>query len=935
MKPWREAITPHEDVLHGTFQESEFAADLTKVVKGIASPEYQDPELFFQRTVITEGMARLLESVLKRLSGNGGDPVMQLQTAFGGGKTHTMLAVLHATRGEKPANKLQGIPALLDATKIRSLPTGRIAVIDGNNLAPAQPQIVDGTEINTLWGHIAHQLGGEEGLELVKDSDVKGTSPGKDRLIQLFERYAPCVVLIDEAVAYLRQFEPGQSYTGGTYDSNLSFFQALTEAATAVPAVMVLGSLPESVMEVGDQLGKRALDSLEKYFGRLEAVWKPVDKTEAFEIVRRRLFKPVHDDAARDTVCRAFSDYYLANSQVFPAETRDASYLQQLTDTYPIHPEVFTRLYEDWSTLPKFQRTRGVLRLMARLIYRLWNDGNQDLLIMPGSFPLYDRDVRTELIKYLDGMSWDAIVERDIDGKSSAPSRLDDQTPALGQLQASRRAARTIFLGSAPSSSAQKVRGVGIERVRLGCAQPPQSAGRYDDAVRRLSDKLHYLYSGNDRYWYDTRPNLRREMEDRQQRYDALETYLPEIQSRLEKALTKSGFLDGIHVFRDHGDVPDDHHLRLVVIAPNHLHQARAGDSRAILRAKEVLEQRGNQVRQHQNRLLFCAADIDSFSQLRIHTRAYLAWDSIVRDSKQLNLDHYHQEQAAESRATADRRLQEALLQAFCWLIAPRQEISSDGGLLPQYWEEERLERGGRNLTDAVKTAAIDSEMVIPRWAPVHLKRVLDEFYFVNGKDEVETTQLWGDIARYTYLPRLRDPSALTATIEAGLKVKDFFGLVSGRDGDSYKGVLFGDGGGAYLVEGEVLITPDAAQKAVSDKPESTQHEYEDSGSTSSNVADSRDTPQDGSVPDTEVGASALKVTRFYAAAKLDPIGAKGQFRSIVDEVVQNFTAKYGTDVSIRVEIEATDKAGFEDQVQRTVRENCRTLGFDSAEFEE
>ena len=942
LKSWREVVTPHEDVLHGTFQESEFAADLTKVVRGVATPEYQDPELFFQRTVITEGMGRLLESVVRRLSGDGGDPVMQLQTAFGGGKTHTMLAVYHIACGEAAASDLLGVPALLDATGGTGRPSGRVAVLDGNNLAPAQPRVEGDLQIHTLWGEMAYQLGGAEGYERVRSSDEQGTSPGKEVLVSLFKSVAPCVVLIDEAVSYLRQFEPGKTYSGGTYESNLSFFQALTEAATAVPRAMVIGSLPESVMEVGDAHGQRALDSLQKYFGRLEAVWKPVGTTEAFEIVRRRLFKPAVDDAARDAVCQAFADYYLAHPQDFPAETREAAYLQRLRETYPIHPEVFTRLYEDWSTLPKFQRTRGVLRLMARLIHRLWNDGNQDLLITPGAFPLADRDVRTELVKYLDGMSWDAIVERDVDGRGSSPARIDGDNPALGQLQACRRAARTIFLGSAPSSSAQKVRGVGIERVRLGCAQPPQSPGRYTDAVRRLSDKLHYLYSGNERYWYDTRPNLRREMEDRQQRFDAVETYLPEIRSRLEGLLPKGGLLGGVHVFREDGDVPDDHHLRLVVLSPDHAHRRREKESGAIQRAAAYLQHRGAQPRLHQNRLLFLAADADAYAQLRVHTRAYLAWDSIVRDAEQLNLDPYHQKQAKENRQTAEARMREALLQTYCWLLAPRQELSAKGDLLAQAWEEERLERGGQTLTETLQQAAVDAEMVVPRWAPVHLKRVLDQFYFDDETHAVGTARLWDDMGRYTYLPRLKDRAVLVSTIEVGAQHEDFYGLASGQDGDRYTGLVFGGHGQAYLADGEVLLSPELARESVP-KPESeesvdrapptgltgpTQTTGESPGTFTA-------TGGDGASGGTAPPPSTAKTTRFYGATSLDPLTAKDRFRTVVDEVVQNFTAKYGTQVTIRVEIQAEDPAGFSDQVQRTVRENCRTMGFNTAEFED
>ena len=323
---------------------------------------------------------------------------------------------------------------------------------------------------------------------------------------------------MDELVAYVRQFEDGKTFSGGTYDSNLSFLQALTEALKAVPTAVLLASLPESDKEAGSQRGINALRTLEHYFARVQALWKPVAAEEAFEIVRRRLFASIADTQAAATVCRAYADFYVANSADVPHETQESRYFERLMQAYPIHPEVFDRLYEDWSTLDSFQRTRGVLKLMAKVIYRLWNDGNNDLLIMPGSLPLYDADTRNEVIYYLP-QGWDPVLERDIDGERAETTALENRDTRLGAVQACRRAARTVFLGSAPTTPNQMVRGIETERVVLGCAQPGQQTGVFKDALRRLSDHLHYLNSANNRFWFDTRPNLRREMEERKRRF--------------------------------------------------------------------------------------------------------------------------------------------------------------------------------------------------------------------------------------------------------------------------------------------------------------------------------------------------------------------------------------------------------------------------------
>ena len=267
----------------------------------------------------------------------------------------------------------------------------------------------------------------------------------------------PCVVLLDELVVYIRQFVESQPLSGGTYDSNLSFVQSLTEAAKLVPNAVVLASLPESDSQGGGSAWRRRLEALEAVFNRVQALWKTVAPEEAFEIVRRRLFEPVRDAKARDQVCRAFADAYVAEGAKLPQETQESRYFDRLMQSYPIHPEVFDQLYEDWTTIEGFQRTRGVLKLMAKVIYRLWQDDNKDLMILPGSLPLYDGSARNELIYYL-GPGWDPVMDRDIDGERAETTMLETKETRFGSVQAARRVARTVFLGSAPSSVSMQSR---------------------------------------------------------------------------------------------------------------------------------------------------------------------------------------------------------------------------------------------------------------------------------------------------------------------------------------------------------------------------------------------------------------------------------------------------------------------------------------------
>ncbi len=199
-----------------------------------------------------------------------------MQTAFGGGKTHTMLAVYHLATRTCPLADLAGVPTLVERAGLMDVPRANVAVLDGAALGPGQPWKHGRTAVKTLWGELAWQLGKADGLAMVKESDASGTSPGKEVLRDLLAAYAPCVVLMDELAVYVRQFPEGVTLSGGTYDSNLSFVQSLTEAAKLVPTAVVLASLPDSNVASSGDRGPRAIAAIEHIFGRVQALWRPV-----------------------------------------------------------------------------------------------------------------------------------------------------------------------------------------------------------------------------------------------------------------------------------------------------------------------------------------------------------------------------------------------------------------------------------------------------------------------------------------------------------------------------------------------------------------------------------------------------------------------------------------------------------------------------------
>jgi predicted AAA+ superfamily ATPase len=931
LKPWREVAQPHKDVLEGTFKQSEFAADISQVANGTATEDYQDAEKFFARTFITEGMRLLLMSVAQRLAGQGGDPVIQLQTAFGGGKTHTMLAVFHLASRKVTTDKLAGIPPLLDAANISALPQAKVAVIDGINLSPSHPNKHGNVVAHTLWGELAWQLLGEEGYQLVAASDVDGTSPGKDVLIELITRAAPCVILIDELVAFIRQLEIGKQYSAGTFDSNISFIQALTEALKAVPNAILLASLPESEAEVGGTMGQRALNSLEKYFARVESVWKPVSTDEAFEIVRRRLFESAGERALVEGISRQFSDYYRANADKFPTETQSNVYYERLCASYPIHPEVFDRLYEDWSTLDKFQRTRGVLQYMAVVINELWKSGNTDAMIMPGSLPLQEPKVNAISIRYLP-TGWDPVIEKEIDGAQSLPVDIDNRDPRFGSLQAARRITRTIFLGTAPGDSAQKVRGVKSETILLGVAQPGQVLGTYDDALRRLRDAGTYLYGENDRYWFDTKPNLRREMESRKQSINERDELQPLLKTRVSNVFGRNSQFAGIHVFTPSVDVPDDYGTgpRLVVL-PTNAAYTRGETNQAYPAAENILRNRGDQPRQKQNRLIFLAPDFDVVSRLKEQGRIFLAWKSIVIDIENgvLVQDLAHLNQAKRNRDSADQSLTQLVRETFKWLIAPHEEMVKSRPELR--WEAMAISPAAPNLIQEIENRLREEEWLIFEWSPIHLRNMLNQWYLREGKENESALRVWQDSCNYLYLPRLVNDTVFRNAITQGVATDEYFAFAAGKDGDRYLGFAFGRSSISALDNDSLLIDREAAiayrekiKPAPIDPPI-------DPVPPIGKPGEPQTLPKN---PDPAPVVGAPK-KNFYATVKLDPVKAKGSFAEIMDEVVLQFSSKMGVEVKISVEIEAVSKVGFDESLQRSVKENCRVLKFVSSEFEE
>ena len=939
LKPWREIVTPHPDVASGRYQQAEFAADLWQVYLKEGTDEYKHPTELFRRTFITEGLKQMLKNALLRLSGKGGDPVVELQTNFGGGKTHSMLALYHMFSGT-PASDLPGAEAVLNEAGV-SIPSGvRRAVFVGTKISPGQPhKKPDGTVVRTMWGEIAWQLGGKDGYKIVKAADETATNPG-DALRELFNKFSPCLILVDEWVAYARQLRDDGDLPAGTFDTQFTFAQAVSESAKGASKTLLVVSVPSSDNEIGGEWGQKALTRLKNAIGRVESSWRPASPDEGFEIVRRRLFQPITDNkafVARDAVARGFAEMYGGQHQEFPSDCREADYERRIKAAYPIHPELFDRLYNDWSTLDKFQRTRGVLRLMAAVIHSLWERQDASLLILPANVPVDDPAVQFELTRYMDD-PWVPVIEKDVDGAHSLPLSLDRENPNLGRYSACRRVARSIYLGSAPTQRAAN-RGIEDRQVKLGCVQPGESVATFGDALRRLTDRATYLYVDGKRYWYSTQPTVARLADDRASQLSG-DDVEDEIKRRVKGEALSRGDFSKVHACAASSDVPDEREVRLVILGPEHSHVGKQMDSAACKEAAAILESRGTSPRNYKNTLLFMAADKTRLAELQQAVRQWLAWSSIQRDRETLNLDAFQSKQADTKAQSADETIEARIPETYQWLIVPGQP-DPKGAV---EWTEIRLQGQDALAVKACRKLR-NEELLMVELGGTRLRHELDRVPLWRG-DHVGIKQLAEDVAKYLYLPRLRDEDVLLAAIRDGVQrltwQSETFAYADSWDEQRkrYKGLQAGRSI-RVLVDGHsLLVKPEVAVRQMeADKSER--------GTGAGTTAGTAGTGQPGTTTGETgagtaqggVGGVGAKTTaayrRFHGSVHLDPVRLGRDASRIAEEVVQHLSGIVGADVEVTLEITAKLPDAASEKLVRDVTENCRTLKFETYGFEE
>ncbi|WP_438354642.1 DUF499 domain-containing protein [Microbacterium sp. CJ88] len=952
LAPWRQVLKPREEVATGNFHASEFAADLFKVARNDSQTagEYSDPAQFFARTYLTEGLRDLVSRAVRRLSGDeNASPVINLQTNFGGGKTHSMLALWHLAGGLPIGKFPQEAQELLTSAgyPVQGIDAPRVALV-GNHFAP-QGEDHDGTRINTMWGELAWQLGGADGYAMVEAHDRAGTNPG-GVLHDLLAKYSPAVILVDEWVAYARQLYGRDDLAGGTFDTQFTFAQSLTEAVKSTPGVLLAISIPASHdgddskgfvvghnEEVGGSNGQEALKRLQNVVRRVADQWRPASPDEAYRIVKQRLFEA--EDAASlaqiSATAKAFSEFYAVNAGEFPKEARDPQYARRIQQTYPLHPELFDRLYEDWSSLERFQRTRGVLRLMNEVIHALWVGDDQAPLILPASVPLAVARVNSELTQYLPD-SWKAVIDADVDGTNSEPTRIDNEKPVLGQRSVTKRLARTVFFGAAPTiGTAHK--GIDTQRVFLGTAVPGDVVGNFHSALTQLGDRATYFYSSAGKYWYDTEANISRRAKDAAEALHQEDVWAEVIRRLRGEERVRSDFA-GVHVGSgDSGDIPDTDHARLVILHPRYAQKRKQRDSPAVEFARQATERRGTANRTNRNMLVFLAPDDDRLSELDQATRSYLAWKEIVDKSNELNLTPQQLAQASDKRDQFGRTVEDRLALTYQWVLHP---VAPDPGS-PFEIEEIKADGQAPSLADRVAKKLGSAGAYSTQHAARAIRLALEsKVPAAWDGGHVSVGALWSLYAQYPYMPRLRDRNALIDAIDnqpllwesEGFAIAESFDEATGN----YGGLsLPGESGRGPITDATLIVKPEAAEKQRRESPPASGTETDagagDDGGSRSGAESDADFESGGGRGPGARESSGPK--RYVGNVKINADRYSADFAKIAAEVLANLAAT-GAKLEISLSIDAIGAEPFTEQQRRTIRENAATLKFSTNEFE-
>ena len=665
-KAWFNNVKPHLDIRQGHLDESVFAADLTEVSLGVGREVYSNSSLFFEKTFFTEGLTNISNRVIKGLNGDeyGENRVISLQTGFGGGKTHTLISLYHLAKSGRNVSLHTKLSEKLSVKP--KYDKVNVAVFTNKTNDPTQGRQVDGLHIKTLWGEIVYQLGGKELYEKIRPNDEARTAP-KGLFLDLLKSASPSLILIDELADYCVAAAGVEVGTTTLSDQTISFMQEFTEAVSRVKNSVAVITLPASVLEVANSPQSAAiLSSLESRVKRVGADTRPVAEEEIFEVIRHRLFEWTDDLEIPESVLDSYREMYQSLWSELPSRSAKSEYLEMIRRSYPFHPELINIFKDKWASHPQFQRTRGVLRILASIISDLWKRrsslvGNHPL-IHPSHLQLDNLDTLTGEVKKLYGLGYDAVITSDICGINSNAYQIDQDKPAFNEHALTQGVATAIFLNSFGSKGVN--RGITVKELKLQLLVPGGfNHNSINTSLDELQNKAYYLYysqtgASEQRFWFHTKPNLNilinNALSDiKTERIESqIVNLLEERSSKVTKIRT---------IVNPKADVPELKSPTLIIMHPKLSHNGNKELESAI---REIALKRGNADRIYRNTILFLSASSKGKGSLYNVVREYLACKKI-KDEYQTTLEQDQKAELKKREEEAYRKIQHELVTAY------------------------------------------------------------------------------------------------------------------------------------------------------------------------------------------------------------------------------------------------------------------------------
>ena len=799
LKPWYKVVTPREDLREGRpLDASEFAVHLDQVRDGRAPSVYQQPADFFERTYLTKNLAGLAAEVSRRLSGIKVETsaVFNMTTQFGGGKTHSLTLLYHLARGGPEAAGWKGVRTLLETAGVTEIPRAATGVFVGTEFdSIAGRGGADGTPVRkTPWGEIAWQLGGAEGLRVVAEHDASLTAPGGDVVARILPADRPALILLDELMNYV-----SRSRKSGLGGQLYNFLHNLSEVARSRDNVVLAVSIPASELEMTAE-DQSDYERLKKLLDRLgKAVIMSVE-AETAEIIRRRLFEWHGLPADASKTVGEYAEWMAAHRHQLPSWFPVDNAREALAASYPFHPSVLSVFERKWQALPRFQQTRGILRLLALWVSHAYVEGfkgaHKDPLITLGTVPLDNPTFRAAVFEQLGESRLEGAVTTDIAGKEHAHAlRLDKEATAeVKKARFHRKVATAIFF---ESNGGQQRGEATLPEVRLAVAEPDLDIGNVEQSLEALADTCYFLSAEKTRYRFSFQPNLNKLLADRRASVPANATR-DRVRAEIHKVFAAGKGVERIYFPERTNQVPDRAALTLVLLAPEN----EAGDPATIRLMEMMLREHGSSSRTYKSALLWCVAEDGAL--LSEEARKVLAWEDIDAESQTLRIDESQRRQLDENLKRAKRDLQEAVWRTYknVFLLDETNALRRiDLGLVHSSAAEslvglilERLEQ------EDLVVDGVSPNFLVRNWPPAlpewSTKAVRDAF-FASPK-----------------FPRLRSPDAVKQTISRGVEAGMMAYVVKEPNG-KYEPFVFRQelGEGELEVAEDVfLITKDAAE---------------------------------------------------------------------------------------------------------------------------